>query len=703
MLPNLTNMLSWWQWALVGAVPAAIILLYFLKLKRQPLEVPSTYLWLKSIEDLHVNSIWQRLRQSLLLFLQLLLVLLAIMSLLRPSWSGEKKLGHRSIFVIDNSASMSATDIKPGETTTRLDEAKRQVLDLIDQMESGDVAMVISFSNRPNVEQPFTDDRGALRRAVERIQPTHRQTDIVEALRIASGMANPGRSGTDPGREGIMAEAQPADLYLFTDGKFPHPSFPLGQLTPKYIKLGSEEAANISIASLAAERRLDKPGEADVFALLENYGAEDVDVRVDVFVDDNDQNASTLVKIPGRSAESGAPGSSGVDFRLANVESGVVKLVANVIDPTTGEPARDDLALDNTAWFAINVPRKAKVLLVTSGNEFLDHAFDTQQSRRLTDLTVKSPDYLTSDEYRALAQAGVHDLIIFDRCLPAEKDDNDNVGTPMPECNTWFIGAVPKLAVWGWEPGKPWPPQEMIVPKIIDIGRTHPLMNLIELDDVLVASGVPLKTPPGGTTLIDTVGAKKLEDDKYESVQAPLMAVAPRDSHEDVIMGFSMVDKDGANTNWMRRRSFPTFIYNVLKYLGGGHAVGDAGVVRPGDRLELKIDTAAEKLYVVTPDSEAPETRPSRQNLYRLTGLEKVGPYELREPSGAPVGRFAVNLFDSRESDLAPVEKIDFEWNEVEAEAAFQPERKETWKWLLLLALAVLVFEWYIYNRRVYL
>ena len=152
MLPNLTNMLSWWQWALVGAVPAAIILLYFLKLKRQPLEVPSTYLWLKSIEDLHVNSIWQRLRQSLLLFLQLLLVLLAIMSLLRPSWSGEKKLGHRSIFVIDNSASMSATDIKPGETTTRLDEAKRQVLDLIDQMESGDVAMVISFSNRPNVE-----------------------------------------------------------------------------------------------------------------------------------------------------------------------------------------------------------------------------------------------------------------------------------------------------------------------------------------------------------------------------------------------------------------------------------------------------------------------------------------------------------------------------------------------------------------------
>src|SRR5687767_7984135 len=75
-------------WAALAAVPPLIILLYFLKLKRIPLEVPSTYLWHKSIEDLHVNSIWQRLRRSLLLFLQLLLVALVIFSLLAPFWHG---------------------------------------------------------------------------------------------------------------------------------------------------------------------------------------------------------------------------------------------------------------------------------------------------------------------------------------------------------------------------------------------------------------------------------------------------------------------------------------------------------------------------------------------------------------------------------------------------------------------------------------
>ena len=94
------------------AVPPAIVLLYFLKLKRQPLEVPSTYLWHKSIEDLHVNSIWQRLRQSLLLFLQLLLVAVGDAGPVAARLaSGSKLTGDRFIFLVDNSASMGATDV----------------------------------------------------------------------------------------------------------------------------------------------------------------------------------------------------------------------------------------------------------------------------------------------------------------------------------------------------------------------------------------------------------------------------------------------------------------------------------------------------------------------------------------------------------------------------------------------------------------
>ncbi|MEZ6076091.1 MAG: BatA domain-containing protein [Pirellulaceae bacterium] len=72
-----------------------------LETARVPVAVPSTYLWKKTIEDLHVNSIWQRLRKNLLLLLQLLVVLLLALACLRPGFRGQESIGGRSIFMID--------------------------------------------------------------------------------------------------------------------------------------------------------------------------------------------------------------------------------------------------------------------------------------------------------------------------------------------------------------------------------------------------------------------------------------------------------------------------------------------------------------------------------------------------------------------------------------------------------------------------
>src|SRR5262245_16790979 len=62
-------------------IPPLIILLYFLKLKRKPMQVPSTFLWKKAIEDLHVNSLFQWLRQNIILLLQLLILVVYLYSL----------------------------------------------------------------------------------------------------------------------------------------------------------------------------------------------------------------------------------------------------------------------------------------------------------------------------------------------------------------------------------------------------------------------------------------------------------------------------------------------------------------------------------------------------------------------------------------------------------------------------------------------
>ena len=62
--------------ALLGLlfVPA-VIAMYLLKLRRDEAVVPSTLLWTRLVADVEANAPWQKLRRSLLLLLQLLLVI----------------------------------------------------------------------------------------------------------------------------------------------------------------------------------------------------------------------------------------------------------------------------------------------------------------------------------------------------------------------------------------------------------------------------------------------------------------------------------------------------------------------------------------------------------------------------------------------------------------------------------------------------
>src|SRR3954462_10749579 len=248
------NTLAPWQWALLALVPPAIVALYFLKLRRQPLEVPRTYLWKKSIEDLHVNSLWQRLRQNLLLFLQLLLVALAMFALMRPGWEGTKLEGYRFIFLVDNSASMSATDAKGAKN--RLEEAKKVVGGMIDQMSSGMTAMIISFADTPQVVQEFTENTRLLRERLATIEPTVRGTDLHGALELADGLANPNRVPLREGDRDIdVVEALPATVYIVSDGRFATvKEFSLGTLEPIYVPIGSIEAQNLAITAFSTRR-----------------------------------------------------------------------------------------------------------------------------------------------------------------------------------------------------------------------------------------------------------------------------------------------------------------------------------------------------------------------------------------------------------------------------------------------------------------
>jgi len=667
----MTNMLLWWQWLILAAIPPLIVLLYFLKLKRQPLEVPSTYLWQRTIEDLHVNSLWQRLRQNILLLLQLLLILLVMLACLRPSWRDRQLSGNRFIFLVDVSASMSATDTE----TSRLEEAKRRIEQLIDNdMNSGDSAMVISFSDEARIEHEFSRNRRRLARAVTAIEPTHRTTDLDEALRAAAGRANPADSRERESNVMAVADALPATLYIFSDGNVPAVSeFDLGNLTPFYVRMGTETCHNVGIVAFNAERHPEDPDRLHVFGRLEHFAREnttdtaspDISVKVNIYLNDRLIDAQNVNLAHG--------GTGGLDVTLNRIDSGILRLEIE---------SEDDLAVDNVAYATVTPPRRAKVLLVTPGNKPFELAIATTQAEKLAEVTIQGPEYLAQSQYSKQAADAAFDLVIYDQCAPKS----------MPQSNTLFIGQLPPVETWR--------AGELQGPQIIDMDRAHPLMQFIEMGNVDIAEARPLLPPPGSVVLIDSNLVQE------ETEHSAIFAIAPRDSFEDAVLGFTIVDNaaNTANTNWPIRVSFPIFINNTLRYLGG--AVGRFQLkpsVQPGEPIAIRSENPVPQIAVQTPSGQ--NVSVSRGSLGHFTFVKtgELGVYTVSENAAQEASqRFAVNLFDSRESNILPQGELDFDHESVAAQTHWEPTRREAWKYLLLLALAVVLVEWYIFNRRVY-
>jgi len=658
---NFTNMLTWWQWLVLAAVPPAIVALYFLKLKRRPLEVPSTYLWHKSIEDLHVNTIWQRLRRNILLFLQLLLLTLAMFALVRPSLQSRKLSGNRFIFLVDNSASMQATDVGP----SRLDEAKRRAAELIDQMADGDAAMVVSFADMARVEQTFTSNRRQLRRGLESIRPTFRPTSLLEALKVASGLANPGRSGEDIS-DVRVAEPLKATLYILSDGRFPPVTgFSLGNLEPVFVPIGDPAAANVGIVAFSTGRKESKPELQQAFARLQNFGESDRTVSIELLLDDRLIDAAQL-ELP-------AGEGRGVAFDLGDAQAAVLKLRIN---------RGDHLAADDEAWAILGPPRRANVLLVTPGNEPLEMALKTTSVQQVADITVQSPEALKSKDYSGPAAAGSYHLVIYDRCRPET----------MPQANTLFLGSLPPAGGWSAR-------DKVGGPGIIDVESSHPLLQWIDTGDVIIAEGTPLGVPSGGAVLID-------------SDAGPMLAIAPREAFEDAVFGFVLVgeatDKDGKSkryigTNWPIRPSFPTFVLNMVHYLGGTRDSTQAATATPGKPVQLDLPGAGTSLEIRTPAGETVLLRQERSGTCAFSETNLPGIYEVHA-GGKRAGRLAVSLLDAGESNIRPERDpgIKIGYVEVAGESGWEASRREFWKGLVFAGLFVLLLEWYIYNRRVY-
>ncbi len=530
--------MSWFPHFLspLSAALAAVItlplltLLYFLKLRRREMPVSSTFLWRKAVQDLQVNAPFQRLRRNLLFFLQLLLLLALILALARPVANFTPGAGKLSVILIDRSASMNAADMPGGKT--RLDEAKRQAIDLVSGMERNGQATVIAFDDAPEIMQTFTGDAQALRNAIARITPGDRPTRLAMAFQLAEAQA-----AFLP--ENNRANVRP-EVWLYSDGRALDAKDLRLQADLKYQKIGTDTAGNIAIVALDARRDYDSPVSVQVFARLANYGDSPVSTEVRLIVDGQDRSIAGVTLVPDRWSDQDwlkdHPGKK--DDKVLprdSVEFTVDMPAAGIIKVEQLNKGNDMLSADDSAEVIVPPPRDLSVLLVTHAhdNPYLEKAFAS--------MGLKNSQVMLDDEYEE-KQPKNFDVIIYDRVYPAW----------MPESgNYMYFGCAPTSG--NLKVLKDGDVYETIKDcSVLDWQRDHPILRHLQLGNLYAGSMLKLEMSGDSRTLID-------------GLKGPMLVLDHEGRNTNLVCTFDVLQ-----STWPLKLSFPIFIHSALQYLALG-------------------------------------------------------------------------------------------------------------------------------------
>jgi Ca-activated chloride channel family protein len=332
--------MSWFGFSALGAgflflLALPLVALYFLKLKRPVLSVPSLILWRQILADQRVNSPFHRFKRNLLLLLQLLLLAALCLAAMQPFWRSETSGEGNVAILIDRSASMAALDRADG--TSRLAIAKERAASLIGALGSGRLIALISFGRTARQVSSFTSNKRVLTEALDAVEVDHVAGDLSEALRMAQA----------------MAQSVPFDrVVLLSDGNLQERvDFDL-PFTIDYQRLPAA-GANMGIAVLGAQR--DPAGGWAI--LVEVLGTKEAraPAMLEMLQDGQKIAEQRILLQEGRSRR--------VIFPLAGRGRSSLELR---LRPT----GFDALACDNRAYLELTAPRDLRITLDGELNAF---------------------------------------------------------------------------------------------------------------------------------------------------------------------------------------------------------------------------------------------------------------------------------------------------------------------------------------------
>jgi hypothetical protein len=750
--------------AAAGVLIPTLVILYFLKLRRRDVEVSSTLLWKKAIQDLQANAPFQKLRNNILLILQLLVLIAALLAIAQPEFKDTSLVGQRQIILIDRSASMSstdgaaadgaaATDGRPG--ATRLDEAKRRARAMVDALkeptlfdETAQEAMIIAFDSSAEVRQVFTSSKALLRAAIDGIEPTDAPSGLTKAVELARAYTGTRKfedqiveGGVDPATGqrraiGFVASGPGATLHVFSDGRLPDAE--KVQKAPEdrveFHSVGRAETVNVGITGLRAERSFDTPARVNIFVAVQSTDQRPRSVDVELLVDGVVQRVSG-VQITGATPGQGGEGNADADVTQRRGVPGIGGFVLPLDRPEAGSAQvrllvdeQDALGVDNTAYVIIPPVRRLNVALVTSGSLFVERA--------LRGLNLSKLDVLTPAQFQTILDGNKttqYDVMVFDRVLPlVEQEEAAPVAAPaasggtggaagaaapaagvpgvgrrrpgLPPGRSLVLGAVPPPPLGAIDRG----PGEASV--IYDFVREHPALRLAGLEKVNIARSRKVEVLPDTPVRViarDAGGGGDGGGGGGGGGGGPAILEVSDASTNALIVTF-----DPSETDWPFAAEWVLFLAGSVLHLSEAQTGAISEGVRAGDTLATRLPLDAERVELVTPAGDRLPLEPAADGTVsygpvRSTGIYRIGwdglgtSVDLAEGDRA-TRRIAANLLDPFESDVgaSPALPIASEILESRADQQGLVVRR-LWPWLLLGALGVLMLEWFIYNRKV--
>lgn len=600
--------------AFFGLIPlwGFILFLYFLRVRRRQAVVTAAFLWPEQTESVRADAPFQKLQWSLLLLLQLLLALLMILMLARPQFPQQGLLSESTVFVVDASASMSATDLSP----SRFGYVVGQLENAIKSKPSTARVAIIEAGTSTRIASGLTSDETALMRSLRSLKATDAENDVGEALRLASAIAR-----NQPG----------AKIVLLSDGVFGDiMDFSPGGVTLSFSPVG-KVAPNARFEAFAAGASQQGAG---LLVSVRGDFAKPVEFPLEVLADGSLLTSLTVKLKPGSAWSRTIP----------------LKREARLLEGRL--LVKDGLASDNRALSLGPDLRSIRVLLVSAGNIFLERAFSLDP-RVVLDRTATLPDSLKG---RGKSN---YDLVVFD----GVKEETVKapfvfvLGRPLSGGGITDLGTAKELR---------WTSSEK-----------SPLTEAGSWQEVFVQSGRLVRTSTGANTLV-------------HHSQGALMAESSLGGSRRLILPFNLLDSD-----LPLQPTFPILISNVVSWASAqGQREGEEAVIlKPGDPWALPGWTRG---TIFEPSGERKDVATTSGSL-RLPPSGRVGWRKIRD--GERTATAGVVLINSPESTLTPGNP---RLGSASGSSKTVSERRfgEAWRWVALVALALLCLEWWVYARK---